>query len=46
MKENDMELVAGLIDRAIVNRENAAELDKVRQDVEDLTKKFPIYSGL
>ena len=46
MKEQDMELVAGLIDRAIVNRDNAAALDEVRASVEALTRKFPIYSGL
>ena len=38
--------VARLIDRAIVNRDQPAELDRVRQGVAELTKKFPIYEGL
>jgi glycine hydroxymethyltransferase len=46
MKEKEMEEVARLIDRAIVGRDQPAELEKVRQGVKDLTKKFPIYEGL
>ncbi|NTV29668.1 MAG: serine hydroxymethyltransferase [Candidatus Omnitrophica bacterium] len=46
MKEKEMEIVAGLIDRTIVHRDNPAELDKVRAGVTDLTKKFPIYENL
>ncbi|MBF0619553.1 MAG: serine hydroxymethyltransferase [Candidatus Omnitrophica bacterium] len=46
MKEAEMEKVAGLIDDAILNRDNPAALDKVRQGVAELTKKFPIYEGL
>jgi glycine hydroxymethyltransferase len=46
MKEKEMEEVARLIDRAIINRDKPAELDKVRQGVAELTKKFPIYEGL
>ncbi|MBF0570156.1 MAG: serine hydroxymethyltransferase [Candidatus Omnitrophica bacterium] len=46
MKEADMEKVAELIDRAIINREKASELDRVRAGVEALTKTFPIYEGL
>ncbi|MEI6437510.1 MAG: serine hydroxymethyltransferase [Candidatus Omnitrophota bacterium] len=46
MKEPEMDKVAELIDQAIVNRDNAAALDKVRAGVEELTKKFPIYPGL
>ncbi|MBF0595283.1 MAG: serine hydroxymethyltransferase [Candidatus Omnitrophica bacterium] len=46
MKEAEMDKVAELMDRAIVNRDHAAELDRVRKGVEELTKKFPIYDGL
>ena len=46
MKEAEMDIVAGLIDEAIVHRDNAAALDKVRAGVEALTRKFPIYEGL
>jgi glycine hydroxymethyltransferase len=46
MKEKEMEEVARLIDRAIIGRGQPAELDKVRQGVAQLTKRFPIYEGL
>ncbi len=46
MKEKEMKLIAQLIDRAIVNRENKKELASVKKAVEALTKKFPIYKDL
>ena len=46
MKEADMETVARLIDDAIVGRDNPAALDKVRQGVAELVKKYPIYGNL
>jgi glycine hydroxymethyltransferase len=45
MKEAQMELVAQLIDEAIMGRNDPAALDKVRAGVAALTKKFPIYAG-
>lgn len=42
-KEKEMELVATLIDRALKNRDNEAELEKIHQEVYELTSKFPIY---
>lgn len=42
-KEKEMELVASLIDRALKNRDNEAELEKIHQEVYELTSKFPIY---
>ncbi|MBF0121942.1 MAG: serine hydroxymethyltransferase [Candidatus Omnitrophica bacterium] len=46
MKESQMEQVADLIDQAITGRDNPAVLEKVRAQVAELTKKFPIYEGL
>ena len=46
MEEKHMEVIAKLIDQAIVNRDNQAELSKLRSEVEDLTSDFPIYKEL
>lgn len=46
MKEKEMKLIAQLIDRAIVNRDNKKELAAVKKSVETLTKKFPVYKDL
>lgn len=46
MKEAEMSVVADLINAAIINRSNQAELDRVRAGVEALTRQFPIYDGL
>lgn len=43
MKEKEMEEIAGLIDQAVLNRADEGTLAKVRQDVQKLTDKFPIY---
>jgi glycine hydroxymethyltransferase len=43
MKEAQMLLIADLIDRCVLNRDNEAELEKVRQEVEHLAQEFPIY---
>ena len=46
MKEAQMLLIADLIDRCVINRDNEAELEKVRQAVEKLAHEFPIYPNL
>lgn len=46
MKEPEMEAVAVLIDRAIANRDNNAELEKVKREVIALTDRFPLYPEL
>ena len=46
LKEAEMDLVADFIDRAIMHRDDALALDKVRAGVADLTGQFPIYQGL
>ena len=46
MKEEEMEIVADLIDRTITSKGDEEELEKVRKDVKELTAKFPLYPGL
>jgi len=46
MKEAQMAVIADLIDRCVLNRDNAAELEKVRGAVEHLAHEFQIYSHL
>jgi glycine hydroxymethyltransferase len=44
MKEPEMKTIAGLIDRAVAARENEAELDKIKGEVGELVKGFPLYA--
>ncbi len=44
MKEDEMRRVASLIARALRNREDEAELEKVRKEVVDLCDGFPLYT--
>ena len=46
MKEREMGIVAELIDKAITNKDNDAELDKVRAGVKELSDKFPLYPDI
>lgn len=46
MGEEEMKTIAKLIDQAIVQKDNKAELDKVSKAVRHLTETFPIYKGL
>lgn len=46
MKENEMRIIAGWIDQAMQNWQNEAELQKIRAEVRELTKKFPLYPTL
>ena len=43
MKEKEMESIAEFIDGAITHRSNEAGLEKVKKEVLNLTKKFPLY---
>jgi len=45
MKEPDMELIAGLIDRIIANPGDAGVASSVKEEVLDLTKRFPLYKS-
>ncbi|MDE1921046.1 MAG: serine hydroxymethyltransferase [Candidatus Omnitrophica bacterium] len=44
MKEPQMRTIAQLIDRCIANRDNGAQLEKLRCQVERLAGEFPIYT--
>ncbi|OGH74081.1 MAG: serine hydroxymethyltransferase [Candidatus Magasanikbacteria bacterium RIFCSPHIGHO2_02_FULL_51_14] len=46
MKKDEMRRIAGFIDRAIGNIENDAELEKIREEVREMCKSFPLPSGV
>ncbi len=46
MKEQEMDRIADLIDRAIKYRDDAKGLDGIKRDVLHLTRKFPLYPEL
>lgn len=46
MKENEMELIASFIDKAISNYENESLLTSIKAEVNELCSKFPLYSEI
>ena len=44
MKEVEMEVIAGFIKEALDNTENEKVLSRIKDDVKELCKKFPMYS--
>ena len=46
MEEQEMEEIATLIDQALSHREKEATLANVREQVQEITKEFPLYSEL
>ena len=44
MKEAEMEVIAGLIKEALDNTENEKVLSRIKGEVKELCKKFPMYS--
>ncbi|HSR89502.1 MAG TPA: serine hydroxymethyltransferase [Candidatus Udaeobacter sp.] len=46
MKETEMKIIAGWIDEAITNWQDENKLANIRQEVIELTKKFPLYPTL
>jgi glycine hydroxymethyltransferase len=42
LKENDLVVVADFIDRAMMNRNDAAALEKIRREVAAFAEKFPM----
>lgn len=46
MKEPEMDQIAELINRAIINYENESELNKIKEEVKTLCSKFPLYPEL
>ena len=43
MKEKEMEAIAGFIKEALDNRENENVLSRIKDDVKELCKNFPMY---
>lgn len=43
MKEGEMKTIAGLIDRAIENKDNEAALNSIKNEVKELCAAFPFY---
>ncbi|MGE0268825.1 MAG: serine hydroxymethyltransferase [Candidatus Omnitrophota bacterium] len=46
MKESDMRTIARLMDGAIMKRDHKTELANITDEVDQLTKRFPIYQDL
>ncbi|MFB3896206.1 MAG: serine hydroxymethyltransferase [bacterium] len=46
MKEPEMDIIAGFIDRALQNKDNESELVKIKAEVKDLCQNFPLYNNL
>ena len=46
MKENDMQIVVNLIDKILMDIDNEATIDAVREEVKQLMGKFPLYPDL
>ncbi len=46
MKEPQMREIATLIDMVLSNPDSAIILEKVKKEVDGLTKRFPLYTGL
>ncbi|HDR05968.1 MAG TPA: serine hydroxymethyltransferase [Candidatus Marinimicrobia bacterium] len=45
-KGSEMKIIASLIDRAISNENNESALKNIRQEVYELSEKFPLYAEL
>lgn len=46
MKENEMKIIAGLINDAIINSENEVKLTEIKKNVNELSSNFPLYPEL
>ena len=46
MKETEMEIVADMMNRALMNHTDDSILEGIRQEVKELTAKFPLYPEL
>lgn len=44
MGAGEMEILGNIIVKTLKNRENAAELETIKQEVKELCMKFPLYS--
>lgn len=46
MKEKEMEIIAGWINEAIINKDDEEKLTEIKKEVVKLSKKFPLYPEL
>jgi glycine hydroxymethyltransferase len=46
MKETDMRQIAAWIDRALTERNNSEELERIRLEVREFCRQFPLYPDL
>ena len=46
MNETEMEVIAGFINRAVQNSADDAQLEKIKEEVKNFCKNFPLYSEL
>jgi len=46
MKESEMEVIVGFIDRALINRTDEKVVKQISEDVKALCEKFPLYPEL
>jgi glycine hydroxymethyltransferase len=46
MKEEEMKIIAGWIDEAVMAKDDDMKLADIRRRVKELTDQFPLYSGL
>ncbi len=46
MKEKEMEVIADIINRAIMNFENEKILGDLKQEVKQLTSGFPLFAEM
>ena len=46
MKEKEMEIIASLISRAVDERNNSATLARIKQEVQELCARFPLYNDI
>ena len=45
-KENDFKLVAKLINKTLINKDNQSVLDTIKVEIKNLTDKYPLYTKL
>jgi glycine hydroxymethyltransferase len=46
MKEKDMEVVVGFIDRVLMDIDNESTIQAVKEEVKIFMKQFPLYPEL
>lgn len=46
MKEREMEMIAGIIDKAVTNFSDEKKLDELKQEVNSFASSFPLFNNL